>query len=94
MVFDDSAPPPTPEELADDMTVLPESCIHNTQLHQALLSAIDALPPLQREVFLLKAETDMNLEEIATAPGATLEATKSRLRYAVARLRAQLGGWK
>ena len=92
--FDDSVPPPAPEELVDDVTLLPESCIHNAQLHQALLSAIDALPPVQREVFLLKAETDMSLEEIAAATAAGVEATKSRLRYAVARLRAQLGDWK
>lgn len=92
--FDDSGPPPVPEDIVDDLTILPESCAHNAQLQQALLLAIDALPPLQREVFLLKAETDMNLEEIAAATGAKVEATKSRLRYAVVRLRAQLGDWQ
>lgn len=93
-VFDDSTAAQIPDELAGDMTILPESCVHNAQLHQALLLAIDALPPIQREVFLLKAETDMGLEEIAAATGAKVEATKSRLRYAVARLRLQLGDWK
>jgi RNA polymerase sigma-70 factor (ECF subfamily) len=91
--FDDSNPPPVTEERVDELSILPESCVHNAQLHQALLMAIDALPPLQREVFLLKAETDMTLEEIAAATGAKLEATKSRLRYAVVRLRAQLRDW-
>ena len=33
----------------------------------------------------------MTLAEIAAATGATVEATKSRLRYALARLREALG---
>ena len=53
-----------------------------------------SLPPPQRAVFLLKAEADLSLEEIAAATGAGIEATKSRMRYAVARLRAQLATWE
>ncbi len=92
-IFRNSAPPLAPEEFVDDKATLPESRIHDVQLSKALLAAIDALPPLQREVFLLKAEAGMSLEEIAVATGSKLEATKSRLRYAVARLRARLRGW-
>jgi RNA polymerase sigma-70 factor (ECF subfamily) len=92
--FDDSVSPPQPDEIADETAVLPENWIQNVQLRDALLSAIDVLPRLQREVFLLKADTGLSLEEIATATGAGLDATKSRLRYAVARLRLQLGDWK
>jgi RNA polymerase sigma-70 factor (ECF subfamily) len=92
--FRDAEPPPTPEEVVDDRVTLPEIGIHGEQLRRALHAAIDSLPPPQREVFLLKAENAMSLEEIAVATGAKLEATKSRLRYAVARLRAQLRSWK
>lgn len=92
--FDESASAPPLDEIADQAAVLPENWIQNVQLRDALLAAIDALPRAQREVFLLKAEMDLSLEEIAAATGAGLEATKSRLRYAVARLRSQLGVWK
>lgn len=57
------------------------------------MAAIDRLPPPQRAVFLLKAEADLSLEEIAAATNASVEATKSRMRYAVARLRAELATW-
>jgi len=90
---DESAPRPSPEDLIDDKATLPDTWIHNIQLRQALLAAIDALPPAQREVFILKAETDMSLEEIAAATGAKPETAKSRLRYAIAHLRVQLRDW-
>lgn len=56
----------------------------------ALVAALDRLPPEQREVFLLYQEGEMTVEEIAAATGAGFEATKSRLRYAVAKLREML----
>jgi RNA polymerase sigma-70 factor, ECF subfamily len=92
--FDDSVSPPLPDQIVDEAAVPPENWIQNAQLRDALLSAIDGLPPHQREVFLLSLETDLSLEEIAVATGAGFEATKSRLRYAIARLRSQLGEWK
>lgn len=52
-----------------------------------LLQAIEALPPAQREAFLLQQETDMTLEEIAEATGVSRETAKSRLRYALGRLK-------
>lgn len=57
---------------------------------QALARCLDALPPEQREVFLLREEAGLALAEIAGVTGSGLEATKSRLRYALARLRACL----
>ena len=49
------------------------------------------LPPPQREVFLMAEESGMSLEEIARASGVGRETAKSRLRYALARLRRCLG---
>lgn len=85
---------PEPEEIADDGTALPEDWAARAEMRDALLAAIDQLPPPQRAVFLLKAEADLSLEEIAAATGAGVEATKSRMRYAVARLRALLAKWE
>ena len=85
--------PADPEDIADDGAALPEDWAARAEMRDALLAAIDQLPPPQRAVFLLKAEADLSLEEIAAATGAGVEATKSRMRYAVTRLRAQLAKW-
>jgi RNA polymerase sigma-70 factor (ECF subfamily) len=62
----------------------------NEQLRR-LGRALEALPPAQREVFLLREEAGMTLPEIAEVAGIDLEAAKSRLRYALAKLREALG---
>lgn len=56
-----------------------------------LLTLIENLPDAQREVFLLRAESGLSLEEIAVATGVNLETAKSRLRYAMAKLRTGMG---
>ena len=55
-----------------------------------LRSAIAALPDDQRDAFLLREEGGLSLAEIAAATGVAPETAKSRLRYAVAKLRAGL----
>jgi RNA polymerase sigma-70 factor (ECF subfamily) len=56
-----------------------------------LAAALDALPAVQREAFLLHEEGGMGVAEIAAATGVGEEAAKSRLRYALAKLREALG---
>ena len=56
-----------------------------------LRAALAALPPLQRDAFLLQQEAGLALAEIATLTGAGIETVKSRLRYAITKLRAELG---
>lgn len=53
-------------------------------------AALAALPEAQREAFLLREEAGMSVGEIAAATGASEEAAKSRLRYAVAKLKEAL----
>jgi RNA polymerase sigma-70 factor (ECF subfamily) len=53
-----------------------------------LLQAIDALPAVQREAFLLHQEAGLTVAEIAAVTGAGEEAAKSRLRYAMAKLKS------
>jgi len=57
---------------------------------ERLAAAIAALPEAQRAAFLLHEEAGMTVAEIAAATGAGEEATKSRLRYALAKLREAL----
>ena len=56
----------------------------------AIVDAIASLPQEQREAFLLQAEGDLGVEEIAQITAASFETTKSRLRYAKAKLRELL----
>jgi len=58
---------------------------------QRLLAALAELPDAQRQAFLLQQESELSIDEIAAATGASRETAKSRLRYAVAKLRASLG---
>lgn len=51
------------------------------------LNLLQSLPEEQRQVFLLKEEAGLSLEEIARVTGAGFESVKSRLRYAVKKLR-------
>ena len=48
------------------------------------------LPAEQREAFLLHEEAGLTLADIATVTGANEETVKSRLRYAVRKLKASL----
>jgi RNA polymerase sigma-70 factor (ECF subfamily) len=50
--------------------------------------ALEALPAAQREAFLLHEEADLSIADIAAATGCNPEAAKSRLRYAIAKLKA------
>jgi len=54
------------------------------------LQALEALPAAQREAFLLHEEGGLTAAEIAAATGSNEEAAKSRLRYAMAKLKAAL----
>jgi RNA polymerase sigma-70 factor (ECF subfamily) len=53
--------------------------------------AIAALPEPQREVFVMREVLDLPFAEIALAVGASEPTVKSRMRYALERLRSELG---
>lgn len=64
--------------------------IETRQQASQLLAALDALPPAQREAFVLQAEAGMSVADIAGVTGVAFETAKSRLRYARAALRRTL----
>jgi RNA polymerase sigma-70 factor, ECF subfamily len=68
----------------------PEALAEQARLGQRLLAAIAGLPAPQREAFLLQQEGEMSIDDIAAATGVGRETAKSRLRYALARLRELL----
>ena len=61
------------------------------ELAVALSHAIDALPDLDRDVFLLRETAGLSYEEIAAASELPLESVRSRLHRARQTLRATLG---
>jgi RNA polymerase sigma factor (sigma-70 family) len=86
---DDCEPdPPAP----DDST--PERQAERRELGEALMAALNELPEVQREAFLLAEEGGLTLEEIASISGVGRETIKSRLRYATGKLRNKLESWR
>jgi RNA polymerase sigma-70 factor, ECF subfamily len=69
----------------------PEVRAQTRELGTELHAALAALPPDQRDAFLLQYESGLSLAEIAALTGVGMETVKSRLRYAVAKLRSALG---
>ena len=70
---------PTPEEATDQRAAA-----------RRAVRLVETLPPAQREALLLQLEGGLSLEESAAATGAGFETVKSRLRYALARVREGL----
>lgn len=67
-----------------------EATLDQERQAASLRTALLALPPEQRDAMLLKLEGGFSLEEIATMTQVGRETVKSRLRYAVARLKQVL----
>jgi len=76
---DPASDAPAPDALADAALVRPR-----------LEAALAALPPEQREVFLLREHAGLRFAEIAEVTGAPENTVKSRMRYALEALRAEL----
>lgn len=60
---------------------------------QRLLDCLDGLPVAQKTVFLLHHEDGLTLDELARALELGFETAKSRLRYAMGKLRACMGAY-
>lgn len=83
---------PAIEEIPLSAGTEPETQTHVRAQVVRLMELLGALPEVQREAFLLREEAGMSVEEIAEATGVERETAKSRLRYALRRLRQGLVG--
>ncbi len=91
--FDDDADGGTRERIASVACTRvdePETRAMSHEIGRRLARALAALPPSQRDAFLLHQEAGLSLAEIATITGSGVETVKSRVRYAVAKLRSEL----
>ncbi|MEQ8289214.1 MAG: sigma-70 family RNA polymerase sigma factor [Gammaproteobacteria bacterium] len=68
----------------------PEQALSMEQMVDQFDHALNSLPREQLEVFLLKEEAGMKLQEIAEVIGVDYETAKSRMRYAVGKLKTVL----
>src|SRR5580692_12771584 len=68
----------------------PDGLAEFAEQQSALLAALGALPREQRETFLLHEETGLTIEEIARVTDVGIETVKSRLRYAIRKLKNSL----
>jgi RNA polymerase sigma factor (sigma-70 family) len=78
-----------PDTLADTAS-MPDQQLSEQQQKARLQQAIDQLPEEQKEVVLLKLEAGLDLATIAEITGVNVDTAKSRLRYAVRKLKLGL----
>jgi RNA polymerase sigma-70 factor (ECF subfamily) len=74
---------------ADDAT-LPEVALERAESSRRYRAALATLPQEQLDVYLLHEESGLSLDEIARVTGVGAETAKSRLRYAVGKLKAAM----
>ena len=94
--LDDAAndPDETPLEVSGSDADRPDVQALSRAQARAFVEAVEALPAAQREAFLLQAEGGLSLEEIAVVTQAGHETVKSRLRYAMTKLRSAMEDWQ
>lgn len=70
----------------------PDAIVERSLARRRLEAALGSLPEEQRDVFLLYEEAGLSLDEIARVTDTNRETAKSRLRYAVQKLRRAIAG--
>jgi len=81
-------------EFPDERERPQDEVLDSKRRAERLQELIAELPEAQREAFLLQQEGGTSVEEIARATGVTRETAKSRLRYAMAKLRQGMREWR
>jgi RNA polymerase sigma-70 factor (ECF subfamily) len=67
-----------------------ERAAASSEMQATIVRAVEALPDDQREVFLLREVADLPFRDIAEITGASENTVKSRMRYALDRLKLAL----
>lgn len=89
-VADDGRGHTDPDSVAGGQSAEPERMAEIDGAMASLATSVAALPEPQRTAFLLREEGGLDLRDIAEVTGVTPETAKSRLRYALAKLRKAL----
>jgi RNA polymerase sigma-70 factor (ECF subfamily) len=80
------------QEIAACSTYEPQAQLEEARLLERLQFCLRKLPEEQRAVLVLKLESELTLQAIASQLNVAFEALKSRFRYAQAKLQSCLGG--
>ena len=81
------------ERVAGSDALRPDVQAMAHQQARAFVDAVEALPASQREAFLLHVDGGLSLAEMAALTSVGAETVKSRLRYAMRRMRAACADW-
>jgi RNA polymerase sigma-70 factor (ECF subfamily) len=80
----------TDPDLSPDQGEAPEQIVERHLARKRLDNALKTLPDEQRDAFLLHEEGGLSIDDIGFVTGANRETAKSRLRYAVAKLKSEM----
>lgn len=89
-------PTVSPTETFDIFDVLenPEDNVEQTimksQTHERIRKLVDALPPEQREVVILRHYADMSFKEISQLTRVSINTALGRMRYALINIRRMM----
>ncbi len=78
------------EQITSNNQKQPDQQLEIQRQTETLMQLVERLPDEQREVFMLREEAGLTVAEIAKVTGVNTETAKSRLRYAVKKLRTSL----
>jgi len=68
----------------------PDAQIMRSETHQRIRRLVDALPPEQREVVILRHYADMSFKEIASLTRVSINTALGRMRYALINIRKMM----
>jgi len=77
-------------DLHADTSDQPDTIAERSLAKERLVVALRELPEEQRDAFLLHEEAGLSIDQIASVTGSNRETAKSRLRYAVNKLRVAI----
>jgi RNA polymerase sigma-70 factor (ECF subfamily) len=77
-------------EFYADSSELPDTLAERSLAKERLGLALQDLPEEQRDAFLLHEEAGLSIDQIASVTGCNRETAKSRVRYAVTKLRTAI----
>ena len=89
-IGDDDAGGRTLLDVTPDSRATVDRAVIGKQLGERIQTAVDALVEEQREVFLMREVLDLSFKEIAEVVGCPENTVKSRMRYALEKLRDAL----
>lgn len=90
---DDGDDTPLLERIAGSEALRPDVQAMSRQQARAFVDAVETLPAAQREAFLLHVDGTLSLEQMAAVTAVGPETVKSRVRYAMKRMRAACAEW-